>query len=270
MVSKPDVMVSLSNKANDKEPLPKVFEELLQTIFDTAPATGFIDDATALHFADDFMQALHTGYGKTLAQVAYDSPDYIMLESMKRDVYKFSAAKNYQMNAELSRLLTDGDRRLEYEEWRQQAVKVTDTWVNAWGRAEHTTLTSTAQNNADYVRFKANADTMPLLRRSGVKDGRECPICAGYEGLTLPIGHPAWQYAYGDLHFQDRCRMLQLPDGQATPEDQVPGADGIPDIFRVNQAEKMLAFPPGHPYYTGLSQKKLNKWVTQKLLDAHA
>jgi len=255
--------------AGDDE-LPEIWEALLKRIYDGAIAAGDIDNASALHMAENLMNGVTEGYGKDFAQLDYNTPDYIMLEHLEKDVYKFSAAKSFQMNKELTLLLKDGDRTRSFEEWRREALKTVDTWVNAWGKAEYNTVLSTSRNNADYVRFKENGDAMPLIKRSGVGDTHECPICSIYDGLTAPINDPVWAYAYGDLHFQDRCRMLQLASGEATPEDQMPSADAIPKMFRVNMGEKMLAVPPDHPFYTGVSDKKLNKWVNKNLPDRDA
>lgn len=231
---------------------------------------GDIDDATALHTAENLMKGVVEGYGKGFAQVDYGTPDFLMLESLEKNVYKFSAAKSYQVNKELTLLIKDGDRIREYSEWRKEALKTVDTWVNAWGKAEYNTVVSTCQNNADYQRFQENADIMPLIQRSGVGDSKECPICAHYDGLTAHINDPVWKYAYGDLHFNDRCRMIQLADGTATPADKIPSADLIPKPFRVNAAEKMIALPDDHPMYDGVPKKKLNKWVNKNLPDHDA
>ena len=257
-----------ADQSGEAAKLPEIWETLLQNIYDGAVTAGDIDTDTAISIAESNMKAVTEGYGTTLEEVDYTTPDFEMLASMERNVWQFSAAKSYQVNKELSLLLKDGDHVREYTDWRREAVKLVDTWNNAYAQSEYTTILSTSQHNADYVRFKANEESMPLITRSGVHDAKECQICAVYDGLTAPIDDPCWSYAYGDLHFRDRCRMLQLASGEATPADKIPLPDAIPKIFRVNLAQKMLAVPPDHPYYDGVSKKKLNKWVDKNLPDA--
>jgi hypothetical protein len=224
------------------------------------------------------MQAVKEGYGKTITQVAYNSPDYLMLSALERNVYQFSAAKNYHMLQELTLALKDGDRIRSFSEYRREAFKIVDIWNNTHGQAEYVTGVAASQSIANWERFEKNKDSMPILRFVGVHDAKECPICKEFDGLTRHMDDPIWNVANVPLHFRDRCLVEQLPDADAgqTPDNKLPDTSVVPKMFRVNQAKERLVFPEGSAYFKDLPKDirhhditiqriEVRKWAKENL-----
>jgi len=202
------------------------------------------------------MNAVFEGYGKDFDKVDYNTPDYDMLQNLQRNVYQFSGAKNYQELKALTEALYDGDRLRTKTEFFAEAQKISDEFNRNFRDAEYDTAVNAAINAGKWQGFMENKDSMPLLKFVAVEDDKECPICKPYNNVIRPINDAFWKYAYAPLHFRCRCGCLQLAHNDAvTPGNKVPGPDVIPKMFRVNLAERNLAFPPGHPYYDGIPKE---------------
>src|ERR1035437_3409357 len=74
----------------DEVALPEVWETLLKDIYEGAVGAGDIDDATAIAMAEENMKGVIEGFGKGFDNIDYDTPDFILLEHLEKDVYKFS------------------------------------------------------------------------------------------------------------------------------------------------------------------------------------
>ena len=259
-------MVSLPNHAlASGEPLPKIWQDLLQRIYDGSVTSGDIDDTTAIHLATERVAGVVEGYGKSFDNIDYNTPDGEMLLRLEHDVYKFSAAESYTMNKQLTALLVDGDKIRSFEDWRREASKLTEEWVNNWAKAEYNTAVAGGQMASKWVGFKKNEESMPNLQYTTVGDVRVRDEHRMIDGVIRPITDPFWSTYYPPNGWNCRCSVIQLP-GDDQPTEDIPACD-IPKMFQINLAERQLVYPPDHPYYTGPSEKKLKKWVNKNLPD---
>lgn len=190
-----------------------------------------------------------------------------MLANLERNVYQFSAAKNYHMLKELTLALKDGDTLRTFEQFRAEASGILGTWVGTWLKTEYTTAVGGAQMAGKWLQIQENKETLPYLEFFIVGDERTCAICLPFDGLTRHVDDPVWNYAMPLLHFGDRCTVKQHAAATITPDHAIPGDGDIPAMFRVNLAKENLVFPPDHPYYDGIPKRTLNKWVKQNKPD---
>ena len=213
---------------------------------------GDIDKPVVAEFAKRLWAGVEKGYGKKLTEVDFSSPDNEMLAALQKNVWQFSAAKNFQQLRALTDALIGDDGKLRsYKDFKLAAFKINDQHINQWLQTEYDLAVSGSQMAAKWVNITAQADILPLLEFDAVIDGRTSDLCRSLNKTTLPIDDPFWNTYYPPNHFNCRSTVWQLQKGKITPTDKIPSAD-IPPMFQVNLAEKKLVFPPKHAYYEGL------------------
>jgi tryptophan 2,3-dioxygenase len=91
----------------------QLFEALSKQVHSGNLTTGQIDDAVTLFTQQALMHGVEKGYGNTLKDVDYTTPDAVMLAKLERDTFYFSAAKNYWNVKELNEALIDVDGKVK-------------------------------------------------------------------------------------------------------------------------------------------------------------
>lgn len=220
-----------------------------------------IDTGIAKTVAERLMKGIFEGFGGGFDSVAYDTPDYNLLANLERNVYQFSAAKNYQMLKQLTLALKEGERVRSYNEFEREATGIVDKYNRTWLRTEYESAVGGAQMAGKWMGFEQNESVLPMLQFLVAPGENVCPICKDFDKVIKPMNDPFWSYAYPLLHFKCHCDVIQVNNGRVTPAHETPGDENIPKMFRVNMAKEQLAFPPEHPYYEGVPKKTLRKWV---------
>lgn len=231
--------------------LPDIYEQLLKDIFSGALTSGDINPATALAVAKKIMKGVTKAYGSTLDEIDYHTPDYDMLSSIERNVFHFSAAKDYHQLRELTTLLKDGDKLRTFAEFRREAMNVLDKFVGTWLKTEYDTAVAGAQMAASWTRFEAHKESMPLLTYRTVGDDRVRQAHAALDAVTKHIDDPFWSTHYPPNDFNCRCDVEQQTGGHETPDADIQ-YPVIPKMFQTNMAQQGVVFPKGHPYFKGL------------------
>jgi SPP1 gp7 family putative phage head morphogenesis protein len=236
-----------------------LLDALILEIYNLQGTDGSISTPIANYYADKLWAATEKGFGTTLASVDYESPDYNMLQALKKNVFQFSVAKNYQQLRELSDALLDENGNLrEFEAFRDAAKLINDRYVKTWLRTEYDFAVGAGQMAGKWNDILKNSQTLPLLQYESVIDSHTTDICRPLHGTILPIDHPFWKVYYPLNHFGCRSTVRQLASGVVTAEDKIPNAE-IPAMFRSNLAERGLLFPPDHAYFIGLPEAILNQ-----------
>ncbi len=213
---------------------------------------GDIDKPVVAEFAKRLWTGVEKGYGKKLTEVDFSSPDNEMLAALQKNVWQFSAAKNYQQLRALTDALIGDDGKLRsYKDFKLEAFKINDQYINQWLQTEYDLAVSGSQMAAKWVNITAQSDTLTLLEFDAVIDSRTSDLCRSLNKTILPINDPFWKTYYPPNHFKCRSTVWQRQKGKITPADKIPSAD-IPPMFRVNLAQEQLVFPPKHPYYDKL------------------
>ncbi|MBA3830154.1 MAG: minor capsid protein [Taibaiella sp.] len=251
--------------SDGEKELDELYAALVQKIYNGELVSG-IDAPTAVDAAKGFMKGVTEGFGKGFDKIDYDTPDHEMLRHLEQNVYRFSAAKNWQMNKTLNELLRDGDKVRPYAEFKKMATQVVDEWKNVWGKTEYDLAVSSSTMAGHWVRFEANKKQMPLLRYSTVHDSRVREAHRILDGTVRPVDDSFWKEYYPPNGWNCRCTVLQLADGTETPDADLETPD-IPDMFRVNLAKEKLVYPNGSSYYIGAPSKELKRFVKQHAPD---
>lgn len=201
-------------------------------------------------FATHLWGGIEEGYGKYISGIEYDNPDYEVLQNLQRNVYQFSAAKNYHQLKQLTGALIGNDGKLRsYNDFKNEAFKINNEHVNHWLRTEYDTAISSAQMAAKWRHIQDNKSVLPLLEFDAVVDNRTSEQCRSFNKVTKPVDDPFWEMYYPPNHFRCRSTVRQKSGGTITSNEAIIYPDNIPDMFKVNLAKRNLAFPPDHPYY---------------------
>lgn len=222
---------------------------------------GGVNKKVATAFYKELWSGITEGYGMDIGGLDYDTPDFNMLNSLQKDVYHFAAAKNYTQLKSLTEALigTDGKVR-SYSEFKTAAYAINDKHVNQWLKTEYNTAIGSAQAASGWVNIEANKDTLGILEFDAVMDSRTTEICSSLNGTRKPVDDPFWKIYYIPNHFGERSIIRQRSGGSITPDSSIVYPD-IPEMFKVNLAEKGLAFPPKHPYFIGTPQHVLDSLI---------
>ena len=193
----------------------------------------------------------------------FTTPDAEMLTRLTRDVWQFSAAKNWQQMRDLTLALKDENGKLrEFTNFKEQAEQICEKYNETWLRTEYNLAVASSQNAARWVEFEKEATVIPYLQYQTVGDGNVRDSHAVLDGIVKRIDDPFWNIHYPPNGYNCRCEAIQILDGEklATLEKDTPNV-GIPEIFRTNLANTGLIYPKGHPYYNDIPKAELRKAI---------
>lgn len=206
--------------------------------------------------ADYLKKGAYKGFGGSLPDFTPGGTDYELLAELRENVYMFSAAKTYQQVREMSDLLRDGAKVRSYNEFKQEALQVFDTYNQDWLKAEYNTAIATAQMASKWNEIQKNAHVLPNLSYSTIGDA--CPICEPLNGTTLPVEDPFWSEFYPPNHFNCMCVVTQEEaDAELTePDDAIQLADEVggrmDEVFKMNAGQDKVVFSEKSPYFTNV------------------
>jgi SPP1 gp7 family putative phage head morphogenesis protein len=244
--------------------LDKVFKETLNQLYNSEQGTKNKEQG----------QKLLAHAGKTLAgkvlesykgvAVDYEAADVEKLTALQRNVWQFSAAKNYHQMRDLTDLLVDKkeNRQREFSEFKTEAEKLGYKYNQTWMRTEYDSSVSAAQNAARWVDYEQEADIIPNLQYETVGDEFVRESHRVLDGIIRPISDSFWNTHYPPNGWNCRCEALQVPNGlgKITPDRAIPPSP-VPQMFRTNLAKTGLIFPKNHPYFVGIEPKEIRKSI---------
>jgi len=241
---------SIDKKYQDK--INKRADKLAKDIY-TGKFKGDIDPELTTLVAGKLKDAVIQGYGASLPEVAYNSPDWNMIANLDKNVYQFAAAKNYQNLKDITTALKDNDGNIRsFKEFREAAGKISYQYNTDWLNTEYNTAIGCGQMAGRWVDFQKNADSMPYLQYVTAGDDRVREEHAVLDGVIKRIDDPFWDIYYPPNGYNCRCDVIQLPgDAQETDTEEI-NKPVINTLFRTNTAKHGLIFPEKHPYFKGI------------------
>jgi SPP1 gp7 family putative phage head morphogenesis protein len=233
---------------------------MVQEIYRLQGTDGTINQIITKFFADKIWTAVVKGYGNDIPTVEYDSPDYNMLVSLKRNVWQFSSAKNYQQLRALSDALIGEDGQLRtFQQFKSIANSINEKFVKVYLETEYNLAVAGGQMAGKWVTIHSNSTTFPLLQFDVVIDSQTTDICRPLDGIIVPVDHPMLNSYYPPNHYGCRTTIRQLTSGKVTPDEKIALPE-IPKMFRTNLAKQGLIFPEDHPYFIGIPQDIKNQF----------
>jgi len=205
--------------------------------------------------ARKLVRGLYKGFGKNLHKIKYNDPDYKLLESLRENLYMFSGAKTFQQTMQMSEALTEGDKVLPFNEFKDRVSQINELFNETYLATEYNTAIASAQNASSWQRFEREKKILPLLRYSTVE--KACEICTPLDGLTLPVGDPKWDTVAPENHFNCRCLLEQYEEGEIEPTDSEladeifkESTGNMDDMFKNNSGKSGEVFNKEHGYFS--------------------
>jgi len=246
------------NKLDAKPPknIQADLVKMAESIWKTKGIPSNINNPVTRYYVDAFWKAVEKGYGEVLSGIEYDTPDFNMLSHLQKNVYQFSAAKNYQQLKSLTQALVNEDGNLRTKkEYFDAAYAINDEHVNTWLNTERDTAIASGQMASKWVDIEADSDTLPLLEFDAIMDERTSAICSSLNGVVRPVEDDFWNIYYPPNHFGCRSTARSHDSGKkVTLVNDIVYPDKMPEMFKVNLAKDRLVFPPKHPYWHGLPE----------------
>ena len=249
-----DDMVTLA----EDDTLAAITENVLKAVYARQLTDGF-NRKSALQIAELIFKGVQEGYGVQIG--SFTEPDRLMMAALETNVYQFSAAKDYQMCQQLTKLLVDeaGNVR-EFAAFRREAAQVLDKFVGNWLKTEYNHAVASAQMAGNWVQIEANKATLPNLTYKAVMDARTSDEHRLLNDITRPVGDAFWLKYYPPNRFNCRCNAVSTST-RAVTSDSAMTLKKLPELpagFSTNLAAAGKVFPAEHPYYVGLPESVKN------------
>ncbi len=203
---------------------------------------------------EELVKGVNTGYG-ILQGVDFDSPDYVMREYLKKNIWKFSVAKNYNDCIRISNLLIRQDGSLRpWNEFKKEAFRVVGD-SNRYLKTEYDTIVASAQMSRLWNEIQRDKHIFPFVQFLVVMDGHTSEICSPLHNVIVKVDDPKLAYYFPPNHFNCRTTVKKLRSGRVTQEISWPI---IPEAFQNNPGETGLIFTDKNAYIENTPEKLLS------------
>jgi SPP1 gp7 family putative phage head morphogenesis protein len=242
-----------------------IITKFLKGIYDQSINDGTIDPALWKNTWKQLFASFQKGYGKSLAKIKYNVPDYEYLQQLKFNTAVFSAFKqNEQIKEAASLLLKEDGSARTWKEFLGEAMKVDEKYNKVWLQTEYNQAHTTALQARRWRDAEKTRDLYPNLIFVAVMDQRTRDSHAKLHGTIRSINDSFWNKYSPPLDWGCRC-SLQPTDKEATEvPEKLPS---VPAGMDVNTGKEAKIFSDKHPYIKGSSDKKdeLIKFVKSQL-----
>jgi SPP1 gp7 family putative phage head morphogenesis protein len=197
-----------------------------------------------------FEQAIAKGFGSDLQDLTFLSPKYDTIVAIRRHVYVFSAAKQYQQVRQMAAFISE---TATFQEFAKEAGKVFDVFNKNYLRTEFNTAVGQCLSARDWVEFEMTKEDFPYLTYRTQKDARVRDEHAILDGVTRPVDDPFWNTYMPKNGWNCRCfvtkhikkHVTEVPDSPELQDEKK-----FPPVFRMNPGKDGLIFDPKHhPYF---------------------
>lgn len=247
--------LSCINKAN--KPI-KIFgesdyERIINGIIYGSITTSSLDYETYEKTAGALTEAFIAGIGYSLDDVGYSSPEYSLLDDMRKNVYYFSGAKSYQQVREVSYKLKDlfsGKGEIKtLGDFKKEALKVLVNYNENYLTTEYNFAISQGLSANKWREIENEKELFPNLTYQTVGDERVRPEHASLDGITRPVNDKFWSKYFPPNGWNCRCTVIQDGAGVSiTPMKDIK-VENVPDIFQFNAGKDRIVFSKKHPYF---------------------
>ncbi|MBQ3690305.1 MAG: minor capsid protein [Bacteroidales bacterium] len=232
-----------------------IIKELAQRIFNGEKIT--YDPDLLRITVKPYIDGIAKGYGKSLADVDWNTPDFKTLQKLTENVFQFSASKDFHILSDMTAALKDSNGKLRsFDDFQAEVDKMNVKYNGNWLRTEYNQAVAASQNAARWTDFEKHSKTMPFLQYQAVMDQNTRAEHAALNGVIKRIDSDFWDKYYPPNGWGCRCEVIQLPgkNYKETPDLDIKFTK-VDSMFQVNVGKKGVVFPKGHPYFMGQCQR---------------
>ncbi|MCD6017270.1 MAG: phage Mu protein F-like protein [Bacteroidetes bacterium] len=225
--------------------------KILESIFDGSIKIDSLSIEMYEKIATRLTDAVFKGFGKNLFNTEFGTPDHKMLESLRENVYVFSAAKTYQQTKEISSLLTNKDGKVSFSDFKKQAKTVFEKHNENYLYAEYNSAIAQARSASMWMDFEKDKSIYPQLEYLTAGDARVRIEHAALNGIIRRVDDKFWDLYMPPNGFNCRCTVLQVRGEMETDlsTKTPPTKKEVPEIFRFNAGKEKIIFSKSHPYF---------------------
>lgn len=179
------------------------------------------------------------------------NPDFETPRQLKRNLYVFSAAKTFkQVEAMQAFIFNEKGLKRSFNEFKQFAEGVFNTFNVNWLEAEYETSIRQAEAAAEWERLQSEAEIFPLLRYKTLEDGSVRDEHITLNNIVRPANDVFWDRFQPPNGWRCRCFIEQLEEGEAkeTPLDFRKGGKVRKKVGgkseEITQPSKLFDFNP--------------------------
>lgn len=225
--------------------LAKEWLELIRGIYSKrkSPNNG-VSDTIVSKTGKELSRAVNEAFGQT---IDYNAVDEIPREILKKNIWKFSVAKNYNDCIRLSNLLVDKDGKIKkWNDFKHDALQVVGE-SNRYLKTEYDTVVAGAMMSSKWHDIQRDKAIFPFVKFQVVSDDRTSEICKPLHEVVVKADDPFLEYYFPTNHFNCRTDVIKLRDAEITPNEELPQVD-IPEAFLNNVGESGELFTEENPY----------------------
>lgn len=198
-----------------------------------------------------YLDGIAKGYGKTLADVDWNTPDAKTLQKLTENVFRFSASKDFHILSDMTAALKGSDGKMRsFDDFQAEVDKMNVKYNQNWLRTEYNQAVASAQSAARWTDYGKHADKNPFLQYQAVMDANTRAEHAALHGVIKRYDDEFWDKYYPPNGWGCRCEAIQLP---GKTHKETPAADikycNVPDAFKVNVGKTGKIFSEEHPYF---------------------
>jgi len=208
-----------------------------------------LDLVTYQKVAEKLTSGVYNGFGKSLTDVAWNSPDYTMLNSLRNNVYVFSGAKQYHQVREMVDAIYDKDRIKPFSEYKKTGTDIFKNYNENYLRAEYNAAISQSRSASMWMDIENNKELLPMLEYVTVGDGRVRPEHAMLDRIKRPVDDKFWNNYFPPNGWNCRCTTLQSDDTDKTSLKGFTQPKTVPPEFMMNAGKDKIVFSDKHPYF---------------------
>ena len=243
------------DNADAKLSIKDIIADIAQRIFNGEKIT--YDPDLLRITVKPYLDGIAKGYGKTLADVDYDTPDFKTLQKLTENVFQFSASKDFNLLRDMTNALKGSDGKMRsFDDFRAEVDKMNVKYNQNWLRTEYKQAVASSQCAARWTDFEKHADKNPFLQYQAVMDANTRKEHAALHGVIKRYDDDFWDKYYPPNGWGCRCEVIQLPgkNHKETPAKDMKFCK-VDDMWKVNVGKKGVVFPKGHPYFMGQCQR---------------
>ena len=215
--------------------------------------TNNISEKVIKKTAVELTKALDKGYLDE--SIDYNSPDEVLRQYLKNNVWKFSTAKNYNDCVKLSNLLVKEDGSIRtWNEFKAEANKVVGD-SNRYLKTEYETIFASGQMARLWQKIQAEKAIFPYIQFVVVLDGHTTEICQPLHNVIVSVDDPNLALYFPLNHWGCRTTVKQLRFGKPTENVKWPS---IPEAFQNNPGQNGNIFTDKNSYIANTPKDVLN------------
>lgn len=214
---------------------------IVKSVFDGGINLRRLNEDLYLKTSHELINSVYDGFGEPIENTSYGSKEYNMLFDLKRNVYYFSAAKQYQF----IRDVLDNKADTNFTDFENKAKETFNKYYSYYLAAELFSATRQALTAKEWINYPSGS----YLTYVTAGDGRVRPEHAMLNNISRPVTDRFWNNYTPPNGWNCRCTLVNSPEGIKTDLTDFTKPSTVPPEFMFNAGKDRVIFSPKHPYF---------------------